>query len=77
MKGVFKIIGYASIVIVLAIVSILLYQTFGISDETDWENLDETELKQKESTTNAVNNSSIFDDAPQDSIKKNIDSAFH
>lgn len=61
MKGALKFVIYALLVIVLAIGGILLYQAYGISDKTNWDEKDEIELQQEQNADSVVNSVDIFD----------------
>jgi hypothetical protein len=62
MKKAGKFILYVIVFIILAVGGILLYQTFGVSESTNWDDKDELELQQEQSTDSVVNNpDAIFD----------------
>lgn len=61
MKGVSKFIIYTVLILILAIGGVLLYQTFGVSEDANWEDKDELELQQEHSADSVVNSNSIFD----------------
>ncbi len=61
MKGVTKFILYIILIIVLAVAGVLLYQTYGVPDKTDWEDKDEVELEQEHTADSVAASSGIFD----------------
>ena len=60
MKSTAKFILYVIIVIVIAVAGILLYQTYGISEEENYV-LEEVDIEQEESAESVVNSSDLFD----------------
>lgn len=60
MKTTVKFILYVILVIVLAVAGILLYQTYGISDEDTYV-IEQVDIEQKASADSVVNTSELFD----------------